>query len=151
MGHVMVPCPEEHIEELRVELLRLTLGLGGWSNETAEALLDSLEGDDERLVLAVARAAAEYDRLPYEAAAAHLNTDVGSVLQRMTQINVRCARAGWPMPLLTDTDFGDPQGPGEPRAVLTMIRLVALKLLRRGDLGDPDDSGPRAGLDVTDI
>ncbi len=151
MEHVLVPCPAEHVEELRIGMVRLAMGMSGWTRSTAEAFLASLEGDDRLLVLAVAKAAAEYDRISYEAVARFLGTDVGSVLTRVTTINARCQAQGWPMPLMTDAiAVGGADGRIEASAVLTMVRPVALSLMGRSELTDPDDRPAPQVVDTVD-
>jgi hypothetical protein len=147
----MVPCPEGHVDELLSELMRLTFGMSGWTVERATSFLAEIEGDDRRLVLAVARSAAEHQSLSYRAAAQHLETDVGSVFERVMSVNARCDSQGWPMPLISEgEDSGDDDGV-KSRPVLRMTRPFALTLLGRSDQGDPAEDGPDRWVDVTDV
>lgn len=131
----MVPVPEEHLSEVQSGLMRLSLGMAGWTAETIGVLLDGLRHLDPRiapLVREVAIASADHDRVSYRDAARTLDVEVGDVLQLVTDLNDWCRRSGVPALLITDTFtvVGDDGAP-HPIPVLVTVVPVARKLVER--------------------
>ncbi len=130
-----MPVPEEHVDEVRAGLMRLSLGMAGWDDDSLAALLGGLEELDPRaavLVEEVARASADHDRVSYRDAARLLDAEVGDVLQLVTELNDWCRRNGVPALLITDTSSATAEG-GAPVAipVLVVVPPVARRLLDR--------------------
>lgn len=147
MPHIEVPCPEEYLAEVTSGLMRIQLGMGGWNDDTVAAFLDQLDDDLERpLVEAVAKASMAYDRLPYRVAAQKLETDVGTILDLVVDINDRCRRTGWPLPLLTET-LSEELADGAVRTapVLVIVRPVAVMIEAASD-GDHQPRSPKKSV-----
>lgn len=130
MSWVMVPCPEEHVDAVKGALMRLTLGSAGWDDETAAALVTTLEDHERSVVVAVAEASMADGHLSYRDASRRLGLEEGEILNLATALNDRCARASIPPLLFTDSQAVS-GGDAEPTAVPVLIinRPVAAKLL----------------------
>ncbi|MEZ5178288.1 MAG: hypothetical protein R2746_08385 [Acidimicrobiales bacterium] len=132
---MMVPVPEEHLAEVQAGLMRLSLGMAGWDDDSIATVLDGLEElgpNAALLVREVARASADHDRVPYRDAAALLDVSVGDVLQLVTELNDWCRRHGVPALLITDTLSLEADG-GDPASVPVLVTVapVARRLLER--------------------
>lgn len=150
MTHVMVPCPEEHVPELKAGLMRLAFGNAGWNDERIGHFADDLAPEERELVRLVAQRTADHDHLTYREAAAHLGIDVGDVLDIVTDINDRCREANRPLPLVTDTAaVQGPDGQARPSPVLVVMPAIAARLLAATG-GVPAATGSLVDLDVPD-
>lgn len=130
MSHVLVPCPEEYVTELTAGLMRLAMGASGWDDGSIASFVSGLDEPEKQLVQAVATAAVNEDRVRYRSVATLLGVDVGAILDLVTDVNDRCRRQGFPMPLITDTRLipGD-EGVQVPTPVLAIVRPVAERIL----------------------
>lgn len=148
--HVMVPCPEEHVPEFTIAMMRLTMGMAGWDAGAVETFVGGLQGRPRELVLLLAGAAAEHERVPYREVARLLDMDPADVLDLVTEVNEGCRRASFPMPLMTDTHVA-PSPSGEPQAVpvLTLVPIVARKILAAAAAAAPDGDDPATAGDPT--
>jgi hypothetical protein len=130
MSYVMVPCPEEFADEVRLGLLRLTLGISedqmvGFTDHVA-----SLEGPELDLLVAVATTSVEDQRVPFRDVAQQLEIEVGDVLELATEVNAACLRADLPGPLITETQTRtDADGEETARPVLVMLPFLARAVL----------------------
>lgn len=132
MSHVMVPVPEEHLVEVQAGLMRLSLGMAGWDDESIVALLGGLPHLDPLvgvLLREVAVASADHGRVSYRDAARVLDVQVGDVLQFVTDLNDWCRRNGVPAVLITDTLSVETEGDPASIPVLVTVPPVARKLL----------------------
>lgn len=138
---VMIPCPEEHVPELTLIIMRMSMGMGIWAGDAVPPFVASLAADGRRLVDEVARRAVGTERLPYSAAATILGVTVGEVLDLVTDVNDQCIRAGLTPLLITDTARQERGDTTIALPVLAMVRPVAERIL---SFGIPDGDGSAA-------
>ncbi len=126
---VMIPCPEEHVAELRLILMRMSMGMGNWSADSAAPFVQDLTADQAALIRLVAQRSLELDRVPYRSAAQVLDIDTSDVLDMVTDINDRCVRVGLSALVITDTAREKHDGVERAVPVLVIVKPVAQLLL----------------------
>ena len=104
MGVVMVPVPEEHVEEFNRFILGLSLLGAEVKAEACVAARDALDEPHRRLLDAVCRAAAFNRRIPYSEAAEEVGSRVEELLQQTIEINHVFKSHGAPATVLTDSE-----------------------------------------------
>lgn len=129
MPHVMVPVPAEHVAEFNQTMLRITLGMAGWEAGSVADFVATLEPRARTLVDEVAAVSADHGRLSYRQAARALGTDVGDVLDLVTDLNERCRRASLPYLLITESQVDPTVEGSRATPVLVIVRPVAMLIL----------------------
>ena len=130
MSFVMVPCPEEFLPDLQAGVMAMAMAGSGWQDHQIADFVADLDDRGRILVQAVATAAVQQDRVAYTSVAALLETDVGSALGLVTEINDWCDRERLPLPIITHTQRSTgSDGEAVAVPVLSLLPLVAKRVL----------------------
>ena len=130
MAFVLVPVPEEHVEEFNRYMLGLQLV--GQANVPPEALVaarDALSPIHRQFFEVVCRTAAVGDRIGYPALADAVGVDREVVLQMIMEINQVFSTVGAPACVLTEPEVTTlPDGTVRVQPVVLMLGAVARTL-----------------------
>lgn len=129
MDHVTVPVPEEHVDEFRQAMLRITLGQVGWGTVDVRQILPLLDERAVAVLSEVARSGIDDTSVPFRDVASEVGLDAGSLLDVVTEVNVVFHRQGVPMPLITESRVEERDGTEVIVPTLAMVSMAAAMVL----------------------
>lgn len=131
MATVLIPVPEEHVEEFNRYMLGLTMfGTGAVQTEASIAARDGLQPDQRRFFDFVCRASVSGNRLTYNQVAEGIGIPREDILQLIMEINLMFQRNGAPPCVLTEPEVTTlPDGSVRVEPMVLMLRSVASALV----------------------
>jgi hypothetical protein len=124
----MVPVPEQYVERLTQELMRIGIerAMATWELDDVVSLLEDLDRGPRELLAVLAPARVTGIALSVTDAAAALRCTIDEVMTHVRQVNRLARERGHPEVLFHDTRPVDtPSGPGPARDDLLMPPHVA--------------------------
>ena len=153
MPYVMVPVPEEHVEEAMEAVLRITRNarLTPWTQEAMNSFFAQLDESAKALLSLVARATTAGRQISQAGASDRLEITQREILGIVRDVNLQ-AQNEERGPLLISQEATEtlPNGRTRPVAVITSNPEVAayVQVSERSELADQNrgDSEPSGGL-----
>lgn len=128
MGYVMVPVPEEHVEEAMQIILRITSRsrLEDWDAETVTTLFHEVDEPSRSVLSAVARGTAETGSVADQAVADSIEFTQREVLGIVRELNERAGARTRPSLVMMQQEIETlPNGRTRERRKLSMDPMVA--------------------------
>lgn len=149
MPYVMMPVPEEHVEEAMAAVLRIVARgrLVEWDAASINALFETLDESTKALLGTVARAVGAGKQIPQRAAADMIQLTERELLGITRELTERCSEESHPGILMNvSANETLPNGRVRETRVFTMPDDVA-EWIREAEKADLSNSHPLIGND----
>lgn len=138
MPYVMIPVPEEHVEEVMQFTLRAITqaAIQPWDEESITEIYDDVDESTRSLLAFVARAASEGEELAADAAARSIELTVREAVGIVNELNTRTREAERPsLIIVRNLTERLPNGRTADKKVLQMSLEIA-DLVRAAELAE---------------